>query len=352
MSETHQRQAQPLLRPVDAPPNAPVETPPHHTRTGADLISTFTNPILSAPSADPWVVQHHGKYHYCESRHQESIYIRQAHCFTDLNQDPGTLVWTAPAFGLNSKSIWAPELHYIDGRWYIYYAADDGQNENHRMWVLQSEAADPMGPYHCRGPLHTSEWAIDGTILRCDGALYFIWSGWPGHVNGQQNLYLARMGNPWTLVGPRVLITQPENAWERREMPICEAPQILQKNGRTFLIYSASASWSEDYCLGMLELTGTNPLDPHHWTKHGSVFAKNALVHGTGHCSFVQSADTLEDWIIYHTKTKRKHGWNDRVIHAQRFTWNEDGLPYFGTPVAAGVPLPRPSRLLPSIVAA
>src|SRR3954453_2923793 len=46
--------------------------------------ATFRNPILPAPSADPWVIQHDGWYYYCESRQQDSIWIRKARCFTDL----------------------------------------------------------------------------------------------------------------------------------------------------------------------------------------------------------------------------------------------------------------------------
>lgn len=312
-----------------------------------DFVGTFTNPILPTPSADPWVIQHQGHYYFCESRHQDSIFIRRASCFTELAKEEGTLVWSAPAFGRNSKSVWAPELHLLDGKWYIYYAADDGLNENHRMWVLESAGEDPMGPYHCRGCLEMPQWAIDGTVLRLGEKLYFVWSGWPGAVNGQQNLYICEMRTPWSLTGERVLIAAPELAWECQEMAICEGPQVLQKNGKTFIVYSASGSWSEDYCLGLLELTSEDPLDAASWMKRGCVFHKNALVHGVGHCSFVQSTDQQEDWVIYHTKTKRKHGWNDRAVHAQRFTWDEDGYPFLGTPVAAGIPLPLPSRFIP-----
>src|SRR5690349_10129084 len=81
---------------------------------------TFRNPILPAPSADPWVLQHDGWYYYCESRKQDSIWLRKARSFTEFSQDEGTMVWSAPPFGADSKSLWAPELHLIEGKWYIY----------------------------------------------------------------------------------------------------------------------------------------------------------------------------------------------------------------------------------------
>ncbi len=305
--------------------------------------ASFRNPILPAPSADPWVVQHDGWYYYCESRNQNSIWIRKSRSFTDFGQEEGMLIWHAPVSGPDSKSVWAPELHLIDGRWYIYYAADDGLNENHRMWVLEGITSNPCGPYETRGMLDTSGWAIDGTVLKQDGQLYFIWSGWPGKENGRQHLYIAPMINPWTLAGERVLIAEPEHVWETADMPICEGPQLLHRNGRTFIVYSASGSWTEDYCLGLIELTGRNPLLRSDWTKRGCVFQKTDQVWGLGHCSFVDSPDGAENWIIYHAKTKRKKGWADRNVRAQKFSWTDEGLPDFGTPLPAGVSLPLPS---------
>jgi len=310
--------------------------------------ATFKNPILPAPSADPWVTFHEGTYYYCESRHQDTIWIRKAASFTDFAEDDGIMVWSAPSFGPDSKSLWAPELHLIEGRWYIYYAADDGLNENHKMWVLEGLTNDPCGPYRLRGCLDTSGWAIDGTVLKLnDGRLFFLWSGWPGHENGQQNLYIAPMSNPWTLSGPRVLIAKPEHSWETVDMAICEGPQILQRAGRTFVVYSASGSWSEDYCLGLLELKGSDPLQAVSWHKHGCAFQKTNTVWGLGHCSFVTSPDGSEDWIVYHAKAKRKKGWNDRNVRAQKFTWTAEGLPDFGTPISAGVSLHVPSGFVP-----
>ena len=306
--------------------------------------ATFRNPILPSPSADPWVIQHQGEYLYCESRNQESIWVRRSPSLIQLNEQEGAMIWTAPARGGNSKSVWAPELHLIDGTWFIFYAADDGLNENHRMWVLEGLTNDPTGPYRCRGALETSGWAIDGTVLQAaDGQCYFIWSGWPGAENGLQNLYIARMASPWKLETARVLLAAPSEAWERVDMPICEGPQILQRNGRTFLVYSSSGSWTVDYCLGLMELVGGDPLDPASWVKHGCAFSKTDRVWGVGHCSFVQSPDGAEDWIVYHAKSKRKKGWSDRNVRAQRFSWTTEGLPNFGAPIPAGIPINAPS---------
>jgi GH43 family beta-xylosidase len=306
--------------------------------------ATFMNPILAAHSADPWMVWHEGMYYYCESRHQHSLHIRKAKSLTEISQDEGICVWTPPFYGMNSKNVWAPELHFLNGKWYIYFAADDGQNENHRMWVLESEGASPEGPYIERGCLETEGWAIDGTVLQMDdGKIYFIWSGWPGKENGRQNLYIAPMKDPVTIGGPRVLICSPEHSWETVDMAIAEGPQILKRNGMIFVVYSASGSWTVDYCLGLMVYRSGDLLDPKSWEKKGPVFQKSSDVWGVGHCSFVRSPDQTEDWILFHAKGKKKKGWLDRHVHAQPFTWGADGFPNFGTPWSVGVPYPIPS---------
>ena len=294
------------------------------------------------------MIHHGGFYYYSETRDRRQIFIRRSRTIGAIGSDPGVCVWTAPATGLNSDNVWAPELHLINGKWYIYYAADDGNNDNHRMWVLESEGPDPRGKYISRGRLETSGWAIDGTVLTTNSRRhYFLWSGWPGKKNGQQNIYIAPMKHPATIAGPRVLIATPDQPWERKAMPICEGPQVLRRNGDIFVVYSASGSWTPDYCLGLLHNKTENVLNPASWSKHGPVFKKTDQVWGVGHCSFVKSLCQTEDWIIYHSKSRREHGWEDRDVHAKRFDWRSDGFPDFGEPLPRSAPLMPPVKRKP-----
>lgn len=305
----------------------------------------FNNPLLRPPAQDPQITYHEGRYYYCESS-GAGVFLRVADSLAGLAGAPALRVWAPPARGPVSRNIWAPELHVIDGRPHIYVAADDGDNANHSMAVLVAETSDVLGPYRLAGILDTGGWAIDGTVLTLsDGRAFFIWSGWPGKTDGQQNLYISAMKSPTELVGPRILIKRPDQPWERRAMPICEGPQILRRDGRTFLIYSASGSWTADYCLGMLVLEdGADPLQPSAWHSAGQVFARNDHASGVGHCGFVQSADGSEDWIVYHAKTVTRDGWDDREVRAQPFTWDGRGWPVFGEPVDPSLPLVHPAR--------
>lgn len=161
--------------------------------------SHFLNPILET-GADPWIIQKDDLYYYCFSDNKSSIFISVADNPTELGAAEKHLVWRAPTAKLYSHETWAPELHNLDGRWYIYFAASNGKNSTHRMYVL--EADDVLGPYRFKGQISpaTDRWAIDGTVLEMDdGERYFLWSGWDGKTNIQQNIYISRMLNPWTL---------------------------------------------------------------------------------------------------------------------------------------------------------
>src|SRR5262249_9926391 len=166
-------------------------------------------------------------------------------------------------------------------------------------------------------------------------------AGWRGRLNGQQNLYIAPMKDPVTIGGERVLIASPDQGWERVAMPIREGPQVLKRNGDVFVVYSASGSWTPEYCLWLLHNRTKDLLNPAGWIKHGPVFRKTDQVWGVGHCSFVKSLCQTEDWIIYHSKSSRAPGWEDRDVHAKRFGWTSDGFPDFGAPLPRSRP-PQP----------
>jgi GH43 family beta-xylosidase len=300
-------------------------------------------------------VQHEGFYYWCATDADQGVVVCRSRSLTSLGER--FVVWKAPDRGPYSAQVWAPELHRFDGRWYIYVAVSNGENATHRMIVLESAADDPTGRYDFRSELYTgddyanrgcSRWAIDGTVLSHRGQRYFLWSGWRDESD-EQWLYIAPMSTPWTISGARVrLCGNNDHLWERvgesrRGRGLNEAPQILQRDGRVFLVYSCSGSWEPTYKLGMLELARDgDPMDPGAWHKRSSsVFEPTADTFGVGHCCFTKSPDGTEDWIVYHAKVSRQHGWK-RVIHAQRFSWDSEGRPVFGNPVGSTLVQRRP----------
>ena len=325
----------------------------------ATNVRTFTNPILKS-GADPWIIQKDGYYYYCGS-FGTGVYLIKSKSINEMRSSPRKNIWTAPGGTSYSKEVWAPELHFIKGKWYIYFAADSGSNRSHRMHVIENPSPDPMeGSWEFKGKVSdpSDKWAIDGSVFEFSNRLYMIWSGWEGDVNGQQNIYIAAMKNPWTIEGQRARISAPTYDWETngdlnnpndvRHVNVNEGPVALRHNAKLFILFSASGCWTDTYCLGMLTFTGKkNLLDPASWIKYPLPVLKQSPesgVYAPGHNSFFTSPDGKEDWILYHANAEPGQGCGShRAPFAQKFTWNKDGTPHFGEPVKRNLPVPVPS---------
>jgi GH43 family beta-xylosidase len=330
--------------------------PPAASPAPSAAACTVANPI--AEGADPWVVRHDGSYYYVKSS-GDAIWISRSPTLTGVVAAPATRVWTAPDTGWNRTNIWAPELHFIDGRWYVYYAGGRSGPPflTQHAGVLQSTGPDALGSYVDRGKLYTGDsvgtgtgdrWSIDLTVAQIGTRRYAVWSGWKQNAitdRTPQQLYIAPMTNPWTIAANRVLLSEPTERWERgTELDLQEGPEFLRHGDSVFLLYSTRESWLPDYRLGQLRLRSgpADPADPASWTKSGPVFTGRAGVYGVGHASFTTSPDDSESWIVYHSKTSAAPGWR-RVVRMQRFAWSADGAPSFGEPVAAGDRIPLPA---------
>jgi GH43 family beta-xylosidase len=323
--------------------------------------TTFTNPLLPT-GPDPWVEYKDGWYYYMNTT-AKNLTVWKTRNIADLKSAQKKVVWTPPATGPYSHEIWAPEIHFLRGKWYIYFAADAGTNQTHRIWVIENASPDPLeGEWTFKGKLAdpADKWAIDASVFEDQGWLYAIWSGWERDENGTQSIYIARLKNPWTVEGRRARISTPEYPWEKvgdippqlkegnpPHIDVNEGPEILRHNNKLFLLYSASACWTDNYALGMLTAdSGADLINPAAWKKSQQpVFHQSpeAHVYATGHNGFFKSRDGKQDWIIYHANSQPGQGcgWH-RAPRAQPFSWNADGSPNFGTPVPAGKPLPKP----------
>jgi GH43 family beta-xylosidase len=312
--------------------------------------AAFTNPLV-ADGADPWLQFHEGNYYLAYTTWSSQLVMRKSPTMAGLATAKPIVIWsdTTPERCCN---FWAPEFRLLNGpdgkRWYLTFTAGTaGTLDNQHTQVLESAGTDPMGPYTFKGrvfdPRHDT-WAIDGGYLHLRGALYYLWSAFEG---ANQNLYLARMSNPWTISSPRTLLSTPTYDWERVGNPVNEGPVALQHDGKTYVVYSASACVTDDYKLGQLTYTGGDPLAASSWTKKPTpIFARDdaAGAFGPGHNGFFTSPDGTEQWNVYHANAAAGQGCGrNRSTRAQKVEWDADGSPNLGAPAAVGAPLAVPS---------
>lgn len=309
----------------------------------------ISNPIV-LERADPWVYKHTDGYYYFTGSvpgYQE-IELRRAKTLNGLADEKIATIWRAHDHGAMSQLIWAPEIHYIQGKWYIYFAASDDsvardRYNHHRMFVLENEHEDPFeGTWQEKGQIKTQfdSFSLDGTVFEHRGELYYCWAQQDPAIPGNSNLYLSKMKNPWTLKGEQMLLSIPEFDWEKNGFMVNEGAAVIIRNGKVFLTYSGSAT-DENYAMGLLWIDeNADLMDRYNWHKcEQPVFqtSEKNQQFGPGHNSFTTLPDG-SDVLIYHARPKKNEQGDplnnpDRHARAQVFAWDEKGFPVFGVPV-------------------
>jgi GH43 family beta-xylosidase len=310
-----------------------------------DAILTVTN--SSCP--DPYVLLDNGTYYltftsggHIEIWSHNSLFDFEANCKKEV-------IWRPPPDQPYSADVWAPELHSIHGRWYVYFAAADPQhgNSSHRMYVLAGPGADssPMQPdrweFHSRlAGLPEDQWAIDGTVITLNNTMLFVYSGWPlgTHDNeSRQEIFIMEMVSPTECKGSPARISSPDLEFEfSGKSGVNEGPQFLcSRDGNWMgIVYSCAGSWTSEYKMNVLCYKGGDPLDVRSWAKTNRPLLKSSHddtpPYGPGHGNFVfiDGSGGPEVWGVFHA-TDAKTGWEGRKARLMRVGWTENG-PFMG----------------------
>lgn len=267
--------------------------------------------------ADPYVVRHtDGNYYFTASvPAYDKIVLRKSETLLGLKDAEEKTIWTKHAEGEMSRHIWAPEMHYLQGKWYIYFAAGEQDNMwKIRPFVLECQGPDPMNDEWIElGKIQRSDddiysfdaFSLDSTIFENKGKLYYVWAEKVSVGIQISNLYIAEMESPIKMKTAQVLLTTPDYDWERVDIWVNEGPAVLKHNGKIYLSYSASAT-GECYCMGMLSIDeDKDVLDPREWKKEKKPIVKSDRekgFYGPGHNSFTKLPDG-RDICVFHSRT-------------------------------------------------
>ncbi|MCR4694308.1 MAG: glycoside hydrolase family 43 protein [Pseudobutyrivibrio sp.] len=311
------------------------------------------SPILDQDGADPFVTTYDGGYLYTRTTGGD-IQIAVSPTVQGLGAAEMKQVYDP---GVDLSEVWAPEIWNLDDCWYIYFAATVPGDTMHHMFVLSNPSQNPMEGDWKLDVLAgmDDKFAIDGTIMDLDGKRYFLWSGWEGYENVRQDIYIAEMISPIEVAQEKILLSKPEIYWEKNGHPLInEGPEVLVRGKTVNLVYSASGSWTDEYCLGLLTMTlGSDPKDPASWTKDEKpILSRKDDVYGPGHNCFTTSADGSQDLIFYHGARWKGAGWN-RSVRFGYVDFDENGkiLPMDPVSGADEISLPESDPEITKILA-
>ena len=321
---------------------------------------TTETEIFIADRADPYITKGSDGYYYFtasfpmyganDKEGYDRIILRRATTIEGLKDAEEKVIWDEKDSATIFRFIWAPEIHEILGRWYVFFA---GSVQKDNVWnikchVLACEGNDPYNDVWTeKGVFQATEgddvsfssFSLDMTYFTCGGRHYVSWA----QIVGESNVYLATIDPemPWKITSKPMLLTKPEYDWERVKIPVNEGPSAMICNGKIYLTYSASATGTE-YCIGLMYADVTaDLLDIKSWTKNKTpLLTSEDLIgeYGPGHNSFVQ--DENGEWVfVYHSRSEKCYkgecGYGDgdplydpcRSARIRRVKWDEDGFP-------------------------
>jgi len=304
-------------------------------------IQNYPDPLIEQ-RADPFIYKHQDGYYYFTASYPEydRIILRRSKTIAGLKDAEEKVIWWKHQEKEMSKHIWAPELHFINGKWYIYFAASRTDAIwAIRQYVLENDSANPLqGEWKEKGKLKMNfeEFTLDATSFTHQNQRYLVWAQ---KKYGDSNLYIAKLKTPWQIEGKQRLIAEPIYSWERKGFNVNEGAAVIKKGNKIFITYSASAT-DANYSVGLLTADqDSNLLDPDSWSKYDKAIFKSSKLteqFGPGHNSFTVD-ENGNDILVYHARSYKKINGDplydpNRHTRVQRIFWDQNNNPVFGIP--------------------
>lgn len=321
----------------------------------------YPNPFI-LERADPYVTKGPDGYYYftasypmksdCDPEGYDRVILRRSKTLAGLAEAEEITIWKVTGETVSHRFIWAPELHCIGGKWYVFYAGSEDANNRWAFdcHVLMCDSADPYtGNWMEKGKFQKlpedsfsfTGFSLDMTYFEAAGKSYVIWAQ---HNEVKVScLYLGEVKKeePWKLSSMPMLLTKPEYDWEKVRYAVNEGPAVLFHDGKIFVCFSASGTGPE-YCVGALEAElGSDLLCAESWKKYEKPLLTSEDLtdeYGPGHNSFTKD-ENGNDVFVYHARSKEcflgtcGYAGNDPLYDPCRHArlhmvkWDENGLP-------------------------
>lgn len=346
-----------------------IEKKTEYTLHGTAILPEYEE-VLIEQRADPYVLKTEDGWYYFTSSYPvcgrleneagigyDRIVLRRARSIEGLKEAEEVTIWHQKDSKRLFRYIWAPELHCIDGSYYILFT---GSLEENNVWgirphMLKCVGEDLMNPDNWNCPEETNlyrmeagaevqqkaeemepftHFSLDMTCFSHKGTYYVIWAEIP---QKKSNLYIAsvKKEEPWKLTSKPVLLTTPEYDWEMQgNLMVNEGPAVLKHGRKIYVAFSASAV-DYTYCVSFLEISEeADLLDASAWKKYDRPFLTSEdFVNqcGPGHNSFTTD-ENGNVVLIYHARPYECSNAQDAEGNYGRCEYVEPGMSALSDP--------------------
>ncbi len=272
----------------------------------------MTNPVFPGWYADPELHFFEGRYYIyptCSQAYEDQTFF-EVWVSNDLEtwQNEGVILDFKNVPWSTNRAAWAPTVLGHEGKYYFYFSAGDGAG----LGVAISDS--PVGPFHdaIGKPLiadyHHGAQPIDAhAFMDDDGQAYLYYGGWRHCVVVKLNQDLVSTDNTFTEITPPDYV---------------EGPFMLKRNGIYYLLWS-NGNWT-DSTYSVSYAKATSPYGP--FTEAHRIMSCNPSIGGgAGHCSVLCLPGT-DEWVMcYHRRPPNTTNANHRVVCLDRMIFNSQG---------------------------
>lgn len=281
------------------------------------------NPIFKGWYADPeaQIFNHtYWVYPTYSAKYKEQVFM-DAYSSKDLItwKKHERIIDTASVKWAN-KAMWAPSITKKDGKYYLFFGANDIQNNNEVGGIGVAVADKPQGPFkdHIGKPLidkfYNKAQPIDQFVFKdVDGQYYLIYGGW-SHCN------IAKLNNDFTGFVP---FADGTTFKEITPESYVEGPFMFVRNGKYYFMWSEGGWTGPDYSVAYA--IADSPMGP--FKRVGKILKQDmAIATGAGHHSVVHDEKKDLWYIFYHRRPLGETNGNHRETCVDQMFFDENGL--------------------------
>ncbi|MEL0454685.1 family 43 glycosylhydrolase [Flavobacteriaceae bacterium SZ-1-7] len=260
----------------------------------------INNPVVDGHFADPSIVKYQGKFYIYATRDPwggQDLAVMESPDFKNWKQKqihwPTKTLCVSPTS--NDSRVWAPSvIQGADGKFYMYVSVGS------EIWVGVS--SHPLGPWKNAKPDNTplivgnmfpEYHMIDAeAFIDSDGQVYLYWGSGLNWVNG--HCFVVKLREDMISFNKEEIkdITPPN---------YFEAPIMLKKSGKYYLMYSDGKCTTETYKVRYA--IGESPYGP--WIEGDNspilITSEDKTTRGPGHHTVFE--ENGQNYILYHRIT-------------------------------------------------